>query len=146
MKFWKDVKRRTKGGLIVEICDIETFLPGSQIDVKPVFDFDIFVDKTIDVAVIKINHVNNNVVLSHKALVEKQLEGQKTEIMNNLEQGQVLEGEVKNMTKFGGVDGLLHITDISWSRVNHPEEVFELGQKVKVVVIGFNEDKKNGSR
>ena len=142
------VKRRTKGGLIVEICDIETFLPGSQIDVKPVLDFDIFVDKTIDVAVIKINHVNNNVVVSHKALIEKQLEGQKAEIMNNLEQGQVLEGHVKNMTKFGafidlgGVDGLLHITDISWSRVNHPEEVFELGQKVKVVVVGFNEDKK----
>ncbi|WP_339044339.1 30S ribosomal protein S1 [Cardinium endosymbiont of Tipula unca] len=142
------VKRRTKGGLIVEVCDIETFLPGSQIDIKPVLDFDVFVDKTIDVAVIKINHANDNVVVSHKALIEKKLEGQRLEIMSNLEKGQILEGYVKNMTKFGafidlgGIDGLLHITDISWSRVNHPEEVFTLGQKIRVVVIGFNEDKK----
>lgn len=142
------VKRRTKGGLIVEICDVETFLPGSQIDIRPVLDFDIFVGKTIDVAVIKINHANDNVVVSHKALIEKKLEGQKLEIMSNLEKGQILEGYVKNMTKFGafidlgGIDGLLHITDIAWSRITHPEEMFTLGQKVRVVVIGFNEDKK----
>ncbi|HLP34503.1 MAG TPA: 30S ribosomal protein S1 [Amoebophilaceae bacterium] len=142
------VKRRTKGGLIVEICDIETFLPGSQIDIKPILDFDVFVDKTIDVAVIKINPANDNVVVSHKVLIEKKLEGQKLEIMSNLEEGQILEGYVKNMTKFGafidlgGIDGLLHITDISWNRVTHPEHVFTLGQKVRVVVIGFNEDKK----
>ncbi|MBX9889703.1 MAG: 30S ribosomal protein S1 [Amoebophilaceae bacterium] len=142
------VKRRTKGGLIVEVCDIETFLPGSQIDVRPVLDFDIFVDKTIDVAVIKINHANDNVVVSHKALIEKRLEGQKQEIMSNLEEGQILEGHVKNITKFGafidlgGIDGLLHLTDISWNRVTNPEQIFSLGQKVRVVVIGFNEDKK----
>ncbi|WP_243018272.1 30S ribosomal protein S1 [Candidatus Cardinium hertigii] len=142
------VKRRTKGGLIVEVCDIETFLPGSQIDIRPVLDFDVFVGKTIDVVVIKINHANDNVVVSHKALTEKKLEGQKLEIMSKLEKGQILEGYVKNITKFGafidlgGVDGLLHKLDMSWSRVNHPEELFTLGQKVRVVVIGFNEDKK----
>ena len=142
------VKRRTKGGLIVEICEIETFLPESQIDIKPVLDFDIFVGKTIDIAVIKINHTNDNVVVSHKALIERKLEGQKMEIMSNLEKGQILEGYVKNITKFGafidlgGIDGLLHITDISWSRISHPEEVFTLGQKIREVVIGFNEDKK----
>ncbi|MGI2262131.1 30S ribosomal protein S1 [Candidatus Cardinium hertigii] len=142
------VKRRTKGGLIVEVCDIETFLPGSQIDIRPVLDFDVFVGKTIDVIVIKINHTNDNVVVSHKALTEKKLEGQKFEIISNLEKGQILEGYVKNITKFGafidlgGVDGLLHKLDMSWSRVNHPEELFTLGQKVRVVVIGFNEDKK----
>ncbi|MDD9139963.1 MAG: 30S ribosomal protein S1 [Candidatus Cardinium sp.] len=142
------VKRRTKGGLIIEINEIETFLPGSQIDIKPVLDFDIFVGKTIDVAVIKINHTNDNVVVSHKALIEKKLEGQKLEIINNLEKGQILEGYVKNMTKFGafidlgGIDGLLHITDIAWNRINHPEDVLSLGQKVRVVVTGFNEDKK----
>lgn len=143
------VRRRTKGGLIVEVCDIETFLPGSQIDIKPVLDFDIFVDKMIDVAVIKINHANDNVVVSHKALIEKKLEGQRLEIMNSLEKGQILEGYVKNMTKFGAfislggdIDGLLHITDISWSRVSHPEDIFTIGQKVRVVVIGLNEDKK----
>ncbi|MGI2257272.1 30S ribosomal protein S1 [Candidatus Cardinium hertigii] len=142
------VKRRTKGGLIVEVCDIETFLPGSQIDIRPVLDFDVFVGKTIDVVVIKINHTNDNVVVSHKALTEKKLEGQKLEIISNLEKGQILEGYVKNITKFGafidlgGVDGLLHKLDMAWSRVNHPEELFTLGQKVRVVVIGFNEDKK----
>ncbi|CDG49484.1 30S ribosomal protein S1 [Cardinium endosymbiont of Bemisia tabaci] len=142
------VKRRTKGGLIVEVCDIETFLPGSQIDIRPVLDFDVFVGKTIDVVVIKINHTNDNVVVSHKALTEKKLEGQKLEIISNLEKGQILEGYVKNITKFGafidlgGVDGLLHKLDMAWSRVNHPEELFTLGQRVRVVVIGFNEDKK----
>lgn len=142
------VKRRTKGGLIVEVCDIETFLPGSQIDIRPVLDFDVFVGKTIDVVVIKINHANDNVVVSHKALTEKKLEGQKLEIMSKLEKGQILEGYVKNITKFGafidlgGVDGLLHKLDMAWNRVNHPEELFTLGQKIRVVVIGFNEDKK----
>ena len=142
------VKRRTKGGLIVEIHDIETFLPGSQIDVKPILDFDVFVNQTIDVAIININHTNDNVIVSHKALIEKKLEKQKLEFMSNLEPGQILEGYVKNITKFGafidlgGIDGLLHITDISWNRVSHPDQVFTLGQKVQVVVIGFNEDKK----
>lgn len=143
------VKRRTSGGLIVELFEIvETFLPGSQIDTKPVLDFDIFVGKTIDVMVIKINYSNDNVVVSHKALTEKKIEAQRREIMNKLEKGQILEGYVKNITKFGafidlgGVDGLLHKLDMAWSRVNHPEELFTLGQKVRVVVIGFNEDKK----
>lgn len=142
------VKRRTKGGLIVDIYGIEAFLPGSQIDIKPVRDFDAYVGKTIDVAVVKINYANDNVVVSHKALIEKSLESQKSEIISNLEKGQILEGIIKNMTSFGvfidlgGVDGLLHITDISWGRISHPEEVLELGQKVKVVVTDFNEDKK----
>lgn len=142
------VKRRTKGGLIVDIYGIEAFLPGSQIDIKPVRDFDIYVGKTIDVAVVKINYANDNVVVSHKALIEKSLESQKIEIIGNLEKGQVLEGIIKNMTSFGvfidlgGVDGLLHITDIAWGRISHPEEVLELGQKVKVVVTDFNEAKK----
>ncbi|MEL6606967.1 MAG: 30S ribosomal protein S1, partial [Bacteroidota bacterium] len=142
------VKRRTKGGLIVDIYGIEAFLPGSQIDIKPVRDFDAYVGKTIDVAVVKINYANDNVVVSHKALIEKSLESQKSEIISNLEKGQILEGIIKNMTSFGvfidlgGVDGLLHITDISWGRIAHPEEVLELGQKVKVVVTDFNEDKK----
>lgn len=141
------VKRRTKGGLIVDIYGIEAFLPGSQLDCKPVRDFDVYVGKTIDVAVIKINHANDNVVVSHKVLIEKSLEGQRKEIISNLERGQVLEGTVKNMTSFGafvdlgGLDGLLHITDIAWARVAHPEEVLSLGQKVKVVVTDFNEDK-----
>jgi len=142
------VKRRTKGGLIVDIYGIEAFLPGSQIDVKPIRDFDIYVGKSIEVKVIKINYTNDNVVVSHKVLIEKDLEEQKTVILNNLEKGQVLEGTIKNMTNFGvfidlgGVDGLLHITDISWGRINHPEEVLKLDQIVKVVVLDFDEDKK----
>mmetsp|Transcript_2778 Transcript_2778/g.6186 ORF Transcript_2778/g.6186 Transcript_2778/m.6186 type:complete len:556 (-) Transcript_2778:1847-3514(-) len=142
------VKRRTKGGLIVDIYGIETFLPGSQIDVNPVRDFDAYVGKSIDVAVVKINRANDNVVVSHKALIEKSLESQKSAIIRHLEKGQILEGIVKNMTSFGvfidlgGVDGLLHITDIAWGRIGHPENVLELGQKVKVVVTDFNEDKK----
>lgn len=142
------VKRRTKGGLITDIYGIEAFLPGSQIDVKPIRDFDAYVGKSIDVAVVKINYANDNVVVSHKALIEKSLESQKIEIISNLEKGQILEGMIKNMTSFGvfidlgGVDGLLHITDISWGRIAHPEEVLELGQKVRVVVTDFNEDKK----
>lgn len=142
------VKRRTKGGLIVDIYGIEAFLPGSQIDVKPIRDFDIYVGKSIEVKVIKINYTNDNVVVSHKVLIEKDLEEQKSVILNNLEKGQVLEGTIKNMTNFGvfidlgGVDGLLHITDISWGRINHPEEVLKLDQVVKVVVLDFDEDKK----
>jgi len=142
------VKRRTKGGLIVDIYGVEAFLPGSQIDVKPIRDFDIYVGKKMEVKVVKINHTNDNVVVSHKVLIEKDLEKQKTEILNNLEKGQVLEGVIKNMTNFGvfidlgGVDGLLHITDISWGRINHPEEVLHLDQKVQVVVLDFDDDKK----
>ncbi|MGL1887804.1 MAG: 30S ribosomal protein S1 [Reichenbachiella sp.] len=142
------VKRRTKGGLIVDIFGVEAFLPGSQIDVKPIRDFDIFVDKKMEVKVVKINYTNDNVVVSHKILIEKDLEKQKAQILENLEKGQVLEGVIKNMTNFGvfidlgGVDGLLHITDISWGRVNHPEEVLELDAKVNVVVLDFDDDKK----
>jgi small subunit ribosomal protein S1 len=142
------VKRRTKGGLIVDIFGVEAFLPGSQIDVKPIRDFDIFVSKKMEVKVIKINYANDNVVVSHKILIEKDLEKQKAEILNNLEKGQVLEGVIKNMTNFGvfidlgGVDGLLHITDISWGRINHPEEVLNLDEKVNIVVLDFDDDKK----
>jgi small subunit ribosomal protein S1 len=142
------VKRRTKGGLIVDIYGVEAFLPGSQIDVKPIRDFDIYVGKKMEVKVVKINHANDNVVVSHKVLIEKDLEKQKAEILNNLEKGQVLEGIIKNMTNFGvfidlgGVDGLLHITDISWGRINHPEEVLNLDDKVQVVVLDFDDDKK----
>ena len=142
------VKRRTKGGLIVDIYGVESFLPGSQIDVKPIRDFDVFVGKKMEVKVVKINYTNDNVVVSHKVLIEKDLEQQKAEILNNLEKGQVLEGVIKNMTNFGvfidlgGVDGLLHITDISWGRINHPEEVLSLDETVKVVVLDFDEDKK----
>ena len=142
------VKRRTKGGLIVDIFGVESFLPGSQIDVKPIRDFDIFVDKDMEVKVVKINYSNDNVVVSHKVLIEKDLEAQRAEILNNLEKGQVLEGVIKNMTHFGvfidlgGVDGLLHITDISWGRINHPEDVLNLDETVKVVVLDFDEDKK----
>lgn len=142
------VKRRTKGGLIVNIYGVEAFLPGSQIDVKPIRDFDIYVGKKMEVKVVKINHANDNVVVSHKVLIEKDLEKQKAEILNNLEKGQVLEGVIKNMTNFGvfidlgGVDGLLHITDISWGRINHPEEVLQLDQKVQIVVLDFDDDKK----
>ncbi len=142
------VKRRTKGGLIVDIFGVEAFLPGSQIDVKPIRDFDVFVGKSMEVKVVKINYANDNVVVSHKVLIEKDLEAQRMEILNNLEKGQVLEGVIKNMTSFGvfidlgGVDGLLHITDISWGRINHPEEVLKLDETVKVVVLDFDEDKK----
>lgn len=142
------VKRRTKGGLIVNIDGIEAFLPGSQIDIKPIKDFDIFVEKKIEVKIIKIKHSNDNVVVSHKTLIEKDLEKQKIEIISNLEKGQILKGTIKNMTNFGvfidlgGVDGLLHITDISWGRVNHPDELLELGQNVKVAVLDFDEEKK----
>jgi len=142
------VKRRTKGGLIVDVFGIEAFLPGSQIDVKPIRDFDVFVGKKMEVKVVKINYTNDNVVVSHKVLIEKDLEKQKVEILNNLEPGQVLEGVIKNMTNFGvfidlgGVDGLLHITDISWGRINHPEEVLNLDEKINVVVLDFDDDKK----
>jgi small subunit ribosomal protein S1 len=142
------VKRRTKGGLIVDIFGVEAFLPGSQIDVKPIRDFDVFVGKSMEVKVVKINYTNDNVVVSHKVLIEKDLEAQRTEILTNLEKGQVLEGVIKNMTTFGvfidlgGVDGLLHITDISWGRINHPEDVLNLDETVKVVVLDFDEDKK----
>jgi small subunit ribosomal protein S1 len=142
------IKRRTKGGLIVDIYGIEAFLPGSQIDVKPIRDFDVFVGKRMEVKVVKINHANDNVVVSHKVLIEKDLETQRQQILTNLEKGQVLEGVVKNITNFGvfidlgGVDGLLHITDISWGRVNHPNEVLNLDDKIKVVVLDFDDDKK----
>ena len=142
------VKRRTKGGLIVDIFGIEAFLPGSQIDVKPIRDFDIFVNKRMEVKVVKINYANDNVVVSHKVLIEKDLEKQRQQILTNLEKGQVLEGVIKNMTNFGvfidlgGVDGLLHITDISWGRINHPNELLKLDQKVQVAVIDFDEEKK----
>ncbi|MEO9476629.1 MAG: 30S ribosomal protein S1 [Cyclobacteriaceae bacterium] len=142
------VKRRTKGGLIVDIYGVEAFLPGSQIDVKPIRDFDVFVGKKMEVKVVKINYTNDNVVVSHKVLIEKDIEKQKAVILNNLEKGQVLEGVIKNMTNFGvfidlgGVDGLLHITDISWGRINHPEEVLNLDEKVNVVVLDFDDDKK----
>lgn len=142
------VERRTKGGFVVDIEGIEAFLPGSQIDVKPVRDFDLYVGKQMEFKVVKINHAYENVVVSHKVLIEEKLEEQRQEILKNLDKGQVLEGTVKNMTNFGvfidlgGVDGLLHITDISWGRINHPEEVLQLDQKVEVVVLDFDEDKK----
>ena len=142
------VKRRTKGGLIVDVYGVEAFLPGSQIDVKPIRDFDIFVGKKMEVKVVKINYTNDNVVVSHKVLIEKDIEKQKAEILNNLEKGQVLEGVIKNMTNFGvfidlgGVDGLLHITDISWGRINHPEDVLKLDEKVNIVVLDFDDNKK----
>jgi small subunit ribosomal protein S1 len=142
------VKCRTKGGLIVDVFGIEAFLPGSQIDVKPIRDYDIFVDKTMEFKVVKINQEYKNVVVSHKALIEAELEMQKTEIMAKLEKGQVLEGTVKNITSYGvfidlgGVDGLIHITDLSWGRINHPEEIVELDQKIKVVILDFDDEKK----
>jgi small subunit ribosomal protein S1 len=142
------VKRRTKGGLIVDIFGVEAFLPGSQIDVKPIRDFDVYVGKKMEVKVVKINYANDNVVVSHKVLIEKDLEQQRQQILTNLEKGQVLEGVIKNMTNFGvfidlgGVDGLLHITDISWGRINHPNEMLKLDQKVQVVVMDFDENKK----
>ncbi|MCD4682386.1 MAG: 30S ribosomal protein S1, partial [Bacteroidales bacterium] len=142
------VKCRTKGGLIVDVFGIEAFLPGSQIDVKPIRDYDVFVDKTMEFKVVKINHEYKNVVVSHKALIEDELEAQKIEIMSKLEKGQVLEGTVKNITSYGvfidlgGVDGLIHITDLSWGRINHPEEIVELDQKIKVVILDFDDNKK----
>jgi small subunit ribosomal protein S1 len=142
------VKSRTKGGLIVDVFGIEAFLPGSQIDVKPIRDYDIYVDKTMEFKVVKINHEYKNVVVSHKALIEDELEQQRSEIISKLEKGQVLEGIVKNITSYGvfidlgGVDGLIHITDLSWGRINHPEEVVELDQKMKVVILDFDDSKK----
>lgn len=142
------VKCRTKGGLIVDVFGIEAFLPGSQIDVKPIRDYDIFVGKTMEFKVVKINHEFKNVVVSHKVLIEQELESQKLEIMSKLEKGQVLEGVVKNITSYGvfmdlgGVDGLLHITDISWGRINHPEEVLKLDEKINVVILDFDGEKK----
>lgn len=142
------VKCRTKGGLIVDIFGIEAFLPGSQIDVKPIRDFDVFVGKTMEFKIVKINNEFKNVVVSHKVLIEEELESQKMEIMSKLEKGQVLEATVKNITSYGvfmdlgGVDGLLHITDISWGRISHPEEVLHLDQKLNVVILDFDEEKK----
>ncbi len=142
------VKCRTKGGLIVDVFGIEAFLPGSQIDVKPIRDYDVFVNKTMEFKVVKINHEFKNVVVSHKILIEEELEAQKAEIISKLEKGQVLEGLVKNITSYGvfmdlgGVDGLLHITDISWGRIGHPQEVLQLDQKINVVILDFDEQKK----
>ena len=142
------VKTRTKGGMIVDIFGIEAFLPGSQIDIKPIRDYDQYVDTTMDFKIVKINQEFRNVVVSHKALIEAELEQQKSEIISKLEKGQVLEGTVKNITPYGvfvdlgGVDGLIHITDLSWGRINHPEEVVQLDQKIRVVILDFDEAKK----
>ncbi len=142
------IKCRTKGGMIVDVFGIEAFLPGSQIDVKPIRDYDIYVDKTMEFKVVKINQEFRNVVVSHKALIEAELEAQKKEIMSKLEKGQILEGTVKNITSYGvfidlgGVDGLIHITDLSWGRVNHPEEIVRLDQKLNVVILDFDDAKK----
>ena len=142
------IKCRTKGGMIVDVFGIEAFLPGSQIDVKPIRDYDVYVDKTMEFKVVKINQEFRNVVVSHKALIEAELEAQKQVIMSKLEKGQILEGTVKNITSYGvfvdlgGVDGLIHITDLSWGRVNHPEEIVSLDQKINVVILDFDEAKK----
>ncbi len=142
------IKCRTKGGMIVDVFGIEAFLPGSQIDVKPIRDYDVFVGKTMEFKVVKINEEFKNVVVSHKALIEAELEAQKREIISKLEKGQVLEGSVKNITTYGvfidlgGVDGLIHITDLSWGRVKHPSEVVQLDQKLNVVILDFDNDKK----
>ncbi len=142
------IKCRTKGGMIVDVFGIEAFLPGSQIDVKPIRDYDAYVGKNMEFKVVKINHEFKNVVVSHKALIEEELEQQKKEIIAKLEKGQVLEGTVKNITSYGvfidlgGVDGLIHITDLSWGRVNHPEEIVQLDQKLNVVILDFDDDKK----
>ena len=142
------VKCRTKGGMIVDVFGIEAFLPGSQIDVKPIRDYDVFVNKTMEFKVIKINHEFKNVVVSHKALIEAELENQKKDIISKLQKGQVLEGTVKNITTYGvfidlgGVDGLIHITDLSWGRVSHPEEIVALDQKLNVVILDFDDEKK----
>ena len=142
------IKCRTKGGMIVDVFGIEAFLPGSQIDVKPIRDYDIYVNKTMEFKVVKINHEFRNVVVSHKALIEAELEQQKKDIISKLEKGQVLEGTVKNITSYGvfidlgGVDGLIHITDLSWGRVAHPNEIVQLDQKINVVILDFDDDKK----
>ena len=142
------IKCRTKGGMIVDVFGIEAFLPGSQIDVKPIRDYDIYVDKTMEFKVVKINQEFRNMVVSHKALIEAELEAQKQVIMSKLEKGQILEGTVKNITSYGvfvdlgGVDGLIHITDLSWGRVNHPEEIVSLDQKINVVILDFDDQKK----
>jgi small subunit ribosomal protein S1 len=142
------VTSKTKGGLIVDVFGMETFLPGSQIDVKPVTDYDQFVGKTMEFKVVKINEAIKNAVVSHKALIESDIEAQRAEIIGKLEKGQVLEGTIKNITDFGafldlgGLDGLLYITDISWGRINHPSEVLKLDQKLNVVVLDFDDDKK----
>ena len=142
------IKCRTKGGMIVDVFGIEAFLPGSQIDVHPIRDYDMFVGKTMEFKVVKINQEFRNVVVSHKALIEAELEAQKKEIISHLEKGQVLEGTVKNITSYGvfvdlgGVDGLVHITDLSWGRVSDPHEVVQLDQKINVVILDFDEEKK----
>ena len=142
------VKCRTKGGMIVDVFGIEAFLPGSQIDVKPIRDYDVFVDKTMEFKIVKINQDYRNVVVSHKALIEAELEAQKKEIISHLEKGQILEGTVKNITSYGvfidlgGVDGLIHITDLSWGRVSDPKEIVELDQKINVVILDFDDEKK----
>ncbi len=142
------IKCRTKGGMIVDVFGIEAFLPGSQIDVKPIRDYDVFVNKTMEFKIVKINHEFKNVVVSHKALIEEELEAQKRDIIAKLEKGQVLEGTVKNITSYGvfidlgGIDGLIHITDLSWGRINHPEEIVQLDQKLNVVILDFDDDKK----
>ena len=142
------IKCRTKGGMIVDVFGIEAFLPGSQIDVKPIRDYDMYVNKTMEFKVVKINQEFRNVVVSHKALIEAELEQQKKEIISKLEKGQVLEGTVKNITSYGvfidlgGVDGLIHITDLSWGRISHPNEIVELDQKLNVVILDFDDDKK----
>ncbi|MBQ8069513.1 MAG: 30S ribosomal protein S1 [Bacteroidales bacterium] len=142
------IKTRTKGGMIVDVFGIEAFLPGSQIDIKPIRDYDAYVEQTMDFKIVKINQEFRNVVVSHKALLEAELEKQKSEIIGKLEKGQVLEGTVKNITNYGvfvdlgGVDGLIHITDLSWGRINNPEEIVSLDEKIKVVVLDFNEQQK----
>ena len=142
------VKCRTKGGMIVDVFGIESFLPGSQIDVKPIRDYDVFVNKTMDFKIVKINQEFRNIVVSHKALIEAEIEAQKADIIGKLEKGQVLEGVVKNITSYGvfvdlgGVDGLIHITDLSWGRINHPEEIVSLDQKINVVILDFDDTKK----
>ena len=142
------IKCRTKGGMIVDVFGIEAFLPGSQIDVKPIRDYDVFVNKTMEFKIVKINHEFRNVVVSHKALIEAELEAQKADIISKLEKGQVLEGTVKNITSYGvfvdlgGVDGLIHITGLSWGRINHPEEVVKLDEKINVVILDFDDTKK----
>ncbi|MFQ3579185.1 MAG: 30S ribosomal protein S1, partial [Bacteroidales bacterium] len=142
------IKCRTKGGMIVDVFGIEAFLPGSQIDVKPIRDYDVYVGKTMEFKVVKINHEFKNVVVSHKALIEAELEVQKRDIISKLEKGQILEGTVKNITTYGvfidlgGVDGLIHITDLSWGRISHPEEIVTLDQKIQVVILDFDDEKK----
>ncbi|WP_424773010.1 30S ribosomal protein S1, partial [Porphyromonas endodontalis] len=141
------IKSRTKGGMIVDVFGVEAFLPGSQIDVRPIRDYDALIDKTMEFKIVKINQEQKNVVVSHKILVEAELEQQKRDIISKLEKGQVLEGTVKNILPFGvfvdlgGVDGLIHITDLSWERVSHPSEVVELDQKINVVILDFDENK-----